>query len=101
MLFKAGGDPWAEGPEHLEGSRARRAGVLRVRLGGSEDFWYAGNEITWTYSGCKSSRTVYFSNCILYLNKIYTRKKDECSDRYQFLKGVSPISDTCPPTKRL
>lgn len=52
MLFKAGGDPWAEGLEHLEGIRARRAGVLRVRLGGSEDFWDAGNEITWTYSGC-------------------------------------------------
>lgn len=111
MLFKAGGDPCAEGQEHLDGSRVRRAGVLRVRLGVSEDFWDDGNvlflnlgvrvQITWTYSCCKSSRTVYFSNCILYLNKIYTRKKEESSDRYQFLKGVSPISDTCPPTKRL
>ena len=85
MLFKAGGDPCAEGQEHLDGSRVRRAGVLRVRLGVSEDFWDDGNvlflnlgvrvQITWTYSCCKSSRTVYFSNCILYLNKIYTRKK--------------------------
>lgn len=61
-------------------------GVLRVKLGVSEDFWDARNvlflnlgvrvQITWKYSGCKSSGTVYFSNCILYLNKIYTRKKE-------------------------
>lgn len=45
--------------------QGKEVGVLRVRLGVSEDFWDARNvlflnlgvrvQITWTYSGCKSS----------------------------------------------